>query len=85
MTVTRQTEQLQTVTLVKPMPRWQRGVLYALLGGVLGFFATQKVPQPENKLVLILLATAGAPIAYQAGVNYSLNNQPHIKDTKENQ
>lgn len=82
MTLTKSAEQKQKVTIVKPMPRWQRGVIYAVLGGVVGFFATQQVPETENKFLLILVATVGAPIAYNAGVTYSLKNPPYTKEDK---
>lgn len=80
MTLSKSSEQHQTTTVVKPMPRWQRGVVYAVLGAVVGFFATQQVPQNENKFLLILAATVGAPIAYNAGVTYSLKNPPYTKE-----
>ena len=70
----------------KLMPRWQRAVMYAMLGTVLGYAVTNQKPQLkqfQSTPVLILVAAVGSGVAYKAGFTYGINNTPLIQEKND--
>lgn len=71
-------------TSFRNIPLWQRAVIYTALGLAVGWGGIKKLPPSVLNTSLVLVAVVGPGVAYQMGINYSMNqNQQYNHDTNK--